>query len=378
MVSLRRGIKPRNKTECFPHNCISAACYMVIAAFLAVQVVLMMIVLSSTNSAISKEQHEDMIISNTNAVVSKRTVNGNAKKARPAPVDVYAGFHRLISNDNQKRFVGLLKSNESARGKNESQNIPGRIGILTQPGLIGDAFFDIIQILLQTLPVTSMKHELIHTSRAPPYGYGKNHGYDKFIRLVTLPIELAFVDAEYSFKDHLLSTPSTTSFTSVSRQFVRWHCRLSHASAHTPLYTVLVPELVDDSISSFRKTMQFILKGSKVESIAEDMLFKTAFSFDNKFQSIIDSESFTKNSLFANMNIENVNKVFVEEFDKTNNLKAWPCLALWDVQDATLDDNKSQMNLPSLLASSMVPDCSSSYSSCFVQRDLCEHKGKVC
>ena len=343
---------------------------MLVAAILA-QVVMMCILVNSLGSKMSQEK--------LNTDISDSLSMANLKPG--ASLNLKGEFYRFISKENQNNFVRLLKSNDAARGKSDSlKGVPGRIGILTQPGQAGDIFFNCIQSIFETIPSNSIKYELIHTSRAPPYGYGKNHGYDKFVRLVTLPMELAFVDVVSFFKNSSLAPLSEEVFTSVSRQFVRWHCRLSHASAHTPLHTVLVPDLLENPTLTYRDTINFILKGTtlNVNDISEIFLINTINQCSDKLKGIIQSESIDERIPFTAVDVENINEYFSEEFRKTNNLMAWPCLALWDIPGATSGKLKPLQNLQSLVASSMVPDCSSPYSSCFVARDLCEDKGDVC
>ena len=69
------------------------------------------------------------------------------------------------------------------------------------------------------------KVEWIQTAHAPPYGYGKNHGYTRIVRLA-LP---------------LLSSVAASSQGNAAEslaQHVRWHCRVSHVAAHTAQLTV--------------------------------------------------------------------------------------------------------------------------------------------
>lgn len=103
--------------------------------------------------------------------------------------------------------------------------------------------------------------ELIYTSNVPPYGYGKNHGWSRIIRIANhiIPHSIRL----------LVTTPSTSDISSIQklvlsqvtilsvifaymyrivmflclvlsmqvRQLMRWHCRLSHVAAHTALLT---------------------------------------------------------------------------------------------------------------------------------------------
>ena len=100
-----------------------------------------------------------------------------------------------------------------------------RIALLAPPSQAADAFFEWYRDLAKRGGVTARKVEWIQTSHAPPYGYGKNHGYTRIVRLA-LP---------------LLSSVAASSQGNAAEslaQHVRWHCRVSHVAAHTAQLTV--------------------------------------------------------------------------------------------------------------------------------------------
>ena len=62
-----------------------------------------------------------------------------------------------------------------------------RIALLAPPSQAADAFFAWYVALAKRGGVTARKVEWVQTSHAPPYGYGKNHGYTRIVRLA-LPL----------------------------------------------------------------------------------------------------------------------------------------------------------------------------------------------
>jgi hypothetical protein len=113
-----------------------------------------------------------------------------------------------------------------------------RVGLLAPPGSGADFLHNILRRVHSNIP--SDKFEVISESHVPAYGYGKNHGWSRIIRLVRSPIPQAI---------HLLAnSPSPTNaaspLESQVRQLVRWHCRLSHVAAHTRMLSgqVLLPQ----------------------------------------------------------------------------------------------------------------------------------------
>ena len=80
--------------------------------------------------------------------------------------------------------------------------------------------------LVEIAPRHSLRGKPVHvwfTAHVPPYGYGKGHGLSGFIRLLSFPTSPA--------------SPVTESPQALA-DFVRWHCRLSHALAHTHARTL--------------------------------------------------------------------------------------------------------------------------------------------
>jgi hypothetical protein len=57
-----------------------------------------------------------------------------------------------------------------------------RIALLAPPSEAADAFFAWYVALAKRGGATARKVEWIQTAHAPPYGYGKNHGYTRIVR----------------------------------------------------------------------------------------------------------------------------------------------------------------------------------------------------
>jgi hypothetical protein len=79
---------------------------------------------------------------------------------------------------------------------------------------------------------------IIQSSHVPAYGYGKNHGWNRIIRVVRRPTYQA---VDLLGKRGLLGAQNsgrTEQLVSAQvRQLVRWQCRLSHVAAHTKMLT---------------------------------------------------------------------------------------------------------------------------------------------
>ena len=121
-----------------------------------------------------------------------------------------------------------------------SKNID-RIGLLSPPGSGADILYKYIQKLYSSSSSSSpsqiklSNYEIIYENNVPAYGYGKNHGWSRIIRLLRRPIphalQLLYEANQFESSDIL------TLLDSQIRQLIRWHCRLSHVAAHTRMLT---------------------------------------------------------------------------------------------------------------------------------------------
>mmetsp|Transcript_41415 Transcript_41415/g.88254 ORF Transcript_41415/g.88254 Transcript_41415/m.88254 type:complete len:518 (+) Transcript_41415:130-1683(+) len=124
-----------------------------------------------------------------------------------------------------------------------------RIGIMVPPGRVSATFAAWVEgALRSTGEGIQMDVEVVTTSRAPVYGYGKSHGYTKLVRFVALPAPLAAYDAylwassDDDGRDSLRdaademelgrnsSPPSSSAVGRTLQLILRWHCRLSRES----------------------------------------------------------------------------------------------------------------------------------------------------
>ena len=81
---------------------------------------------------------------------------------------------------------------------------------------------------------------LVLSTHVPPYGYGKNHGWTKIVRVYRNVLDHT-VDMLRGMKTASNADVDTASSAAVAhaqaRLLVRWHCRLSHVAAHTKMFS---------------------------------------------------------------------------------------------------------------------------------------------
>lgn len=113
----------------------------------------------------------------------------------------------------------------------ESKTIT-RIGLLAPPMSGAES----ILAMIRKVGLNDNKDvEVVLNTHVPAYGYGKNHGWSRIIRLARrlVPHTHALVTSKG------LEDPSkiSASIDLQTRQLMRWHCRLSHVAAHTSMLT---------------------------------------------------------------------------------------------------------------------------------------------
>jgi hypothetical protein len=111
---------------------------------------------------------------------------------------------------------------------------------------------------LQPLVSHDKSIEIVPSTHVPPYGYGKNHGWNAIVRLYR-PIPVHALALSHASDD------TSELFAKQSRQLVRWHCRLNHVAAHTRTLTVHVDSLLANPALEVDRIITFIVgkKGGK-------------------------------------------------------------------------------------------------------------------
>lgn len=126
------------------------------------------------------------------------------------------------------------------------------VGLLAPPESAGE---DIINaISMSGGSVTSSAIHLEYDTHVPAYGYGKNHGWSRIIRLVRRPIPhaLALIKPLYVGND-----VDNAVLDAQVRQLVRWHCRLSHVAAHTKMLTIFIDDIIKRPYYELEKVITF-------------------------------------------------------------------------------------------------------------------------
>ena len=213
-----------------------------------------------------------------------------------------------------------------------------RIGILSLPHSGGEILTNYLNEILKD---DSMEIELISTTNVPPYGYGKNHGWNSLIRLYQSPI----LQSELMLSQKNILTDELVD--NQIRQCVRWHCRISHVAAHTRTLTIYIDDLKTrphfeiDRILSYITTKKKDFRNKLLNTI--DLQFINPFmkefeSYHGSISSNYDNNK--KNNLFDEHYKTIAIKAMKEEYENTNGLKKWPCLSFRDLDKNTESGSK--------------------------------------
>lgn len=168
------------------------------------------------------------------------------------------------------------------------------------------------------------------------------------------------------------------------RQQVRYHCRLSHIAAHTALWSIDTETLADMSLGDLIEEIQIFL-GLDTDDILEEMEGNVAMSGEGDLFQDMGSRFIAMTSYGASMLthaqlliqpsiMKELDSALLEEMRISKNLTAWPCGSFWTVGDSERD-SRELSPIVKRIAEALSPDCSAPFTSCFVQRDICEAKG---
>lgn len=208
-------------------------------------------------------------------------------------------------------------------------------------------------------------------------------GWTKIIRIVPQPLVIGALDALYHFlqEGQSLEDISASDIKSSLRLQIRYHCRLSHVAAHTSLMSLDLNEETLDPSSSLdaliEKLQEFLGAGLKgFQDKDSSTLVSLGSVLERDFYEMVlrSTNTLTHAQMEINGSIlKELDTVLLSELRISRNLTAWPCESFWTVgsQDSPLELSP----VVARVAKSMSPDCTANYTSCWVQRDLCEARG---
>ena len=270
-----------------------------------------------------------------------------------------------------------------------------RIAIISPPSIATETFVSTLKnalLIFYDFDVKTMNSDLqlVPQTYVPPYGYGKNHGFTKIIRVMNGPLLLdvlgSWVDLNKYNKGDDEKLLDIESMKQSLRQIIRWHCRLNHVAAHTTMFNVnLISETLvqdmQDIIKSIVEDPERAHEAKQVKKLHDEQLSRAYRSIeDSQVYSLVTSEmddALKDANVFQRdgRDMKILAKVLKNELDQTNDLKKWPCQSFWDVTDGTMYRSQVMGDFSKELANKLSPKCSNPHTKCTVKRDKCEETG---
>lgn len=310
-------------------------------------------------------------------------------------------------------FLRTIKSCIPGQGKKCGTFVPKgndgkqRIAVISPPGEMSNMLWHSIQQVVKQHQKVLSRHpiDFIRTSHVPPYGYGKTHGLTKIIRLVHKPLVMGVADAMQQIivdgENHhhmlpgepLLHQQDITiqDLKSVLRQFMRFHCRLSKAAAHTAILSINLNDFIDNEEYTNQKLYEFIRAspdGKNEKPNEEDELADLQMAMNGGMDEvdILSSELGFVSQILTRIQAEShgsikvlqeLDAVLKDELWKTKNLTNWPCESFWTVGEP---QHKTELgHFATKIARNFSPNCTDPFANCWVPRDKCEAAGQgVC
>ena len=304
-----------------------------------------------------------------------------------------------LPRDHPKGDCGQYVPEPLNTNNNNNNKKVQRVAVVAPPGDVSDALWHHVDTLVQrhnrrvvrSNNSDDYEMEVIRTTHAPPYGYGKTHGLTKIVRLLPQPLLLEVTDA----LTNVLQVGETyriitlDDVTAALRMILRLHCRLSHVAAHTALESVPAMDLWRDPVTTLASLRQFLTPhdddNNNNNYNAGDDNVHPAVLDDDQFE-ILEGEMAYGTQILTHVQAtsphQNVlavlDRVLMQELEATHHFSKWPCPSFWAGPPDASDTTTTILSpLVQRLARALSPDCDDPYNTCFVQRDQCEYQGQA-
>ena len=207
-----------------------------------------------------------------------------------------------------------------------------RILIAALPGSGGEVLYRLLQQLTRAEPKTRI--ELVFSSRAPPYGYGRNLGFNRIVKFVARPLvnvaaavngwcgpnRCGWNDGEVA--DEIYARTMV--------QYLRWHCRLK--TAHTKSMNVFANDLLTRPFFELEQAASFVgLKpdrGKLMDALRQEGIDPSSSALAPWAP---EGGALPWPSGLEESRVRAAIEAWEEEFRRTNTLQKWPCGSVRDM-----------------------------------------------
>lgn len=252
-----------------------------------------------------------------------------------------------------KKFEASIKSCLGSNCFDErSVGVNPRIGFLTPDAHGVDKLLDLVLLAGKKAKLLDGKRVAEISTHTPAYGYGKNHGWSRIVRIVSMLPEHALKILERNN----LETKSPSLYTYQLEQLMRWHCRLNHVAAHSSMLSIFIEDFLERPVVELYKILSFMgIRPSQID--IEEALGQEAGK-----QAI---SALSEN--FGAVPQEQVADAISQITSTTKRLSKWPCDSFREL------DSSSGGMLP-IPCNALHPDCDSKLVSCLPidKRAMCD------
>ena len=194
-----------------------------------------------SNDIITATSFRKVDASNNGAITSSISDVTTSLRAQTSPSSSSSASYHDLSPSLLRDYSTLMPSYEnilrSCLGDHcfntrPENSLRDRVGVLGPPGTGASIITELLNLLRMKEHPKVKSVEIIHSSNVPPYGYGKNHGWNRMIRLSRKLIPHAYSLLRTSEGHTELEGKHIDSdlFQKQVAQIVRWQCRLSHVA----------------------------------------------------------------------------------------------------------------------------------------------------
>jgi len=269
----------------------------------------------------------------------------------------------------EQTIESTFKSCLSSYCFDEQVNVDGkkqvRIGFLSPPNSGSDTLLAMLsRAARKDLVATGLVENDTHV---PAYGYGKNHGWTRIIRLVrrVVPHAHATLTAAAAATasgrgDNI--TPAL--FDLQLRQLVRWQCRLSHVAAHTKMLTVFLDDIITRPAIELDKMLSFIgIRAARSDLVDAFNFYGKTLQVELGLPAADNVDSLAHLDALPPSLIDSALAALESEVSSTDTLAKWPCKSFRDLEKS---EAGKQLPIPSAM---LAADCSNPKVVCSVGFD---------
>lgn len=320
-----------------------------------------------TSSWKSEENSNLTLSTNRESTNATNTVHTNSKVNTHTNRELFSSDLMDLATDAESVFQSTMRSCLGKGCFDDPVDTGGgmhtnRVAVLMP---FRDGSEPLVHMILKASGGNMKKIDIIFDTNVPPYGYGKNHGWSRIIRVASnvVPTSIALLKHRYAADEKKileLIEPQV-------QQLMRWHCRLSHVAAHTAMLTVHIEDVLRRPVEELDRMLTF--SGKKT---ARGELLNAVQAFHpplaKAWAKLVGVTSAQNAGPSSNAPEAKAEASIRAEMIKSKDLTKWPCASF---RDYAHPDIASALPIPPI---ELAANCSERYTKCTIRYDIEEHK----